>query len=296
MKRITLILATLTLLLGIGFSSSKIQAARTGATKTTDTRTTLVDYTDYNKLYRDAISAGVINPKTLSYDAWVKENVKEFLPVYKNALAQKAFDGSFTYEDWLKANNYGQAPVGSKTITPRSTVGGVTQESIVGGFTLKAGDIFITNSTEDGSSGVYLGHAAIANGDGHILDMPGPGQHNRQSTMADWINEYSKPGKWIKVYRLNNSTLAAQVAKYADTHFYSSNGTATQDIFLDYQITIHAYEINPTYCSKLVYDALWYGSGSTDLMMTCSGIVTPFELPNLIMGAYGPNLVKTYNG
>lgn len=175
--------------------------------------------------------------------------------MYQNGLTLGAYDITFTFDDWLKANNYGQAPV-----APTATIinKGLQPNSIVGGFTLKAGDIFITNSTEDGSSGIYFGHAGIANGDGHILDMPGgknTSDNNRQSTMSDWIKQYSVPGKWIKVYRLKDSNLASQVAKYADTHYYSSNGTATKNIHIDYELTPHLYVTSPSYCSKLVYDA-----------------------------------------
>ena len=267
----------------IGTSTTSIE------TPTTENSETSPTDTGYHQYYQDGITKGAIDPNTLSYDDFYDDIVNRFIPIYQNGLTLGAYDITFTFDDWLKANNYGQAPVGSMTITPKS---------IVGGFTLKAGDIFITNSTEDGSSGFYLGHAGIANGDGHILDMPGgknSSDNNRQSTMSDWINQYSVPGKWIKVYRLRDSNLASQVAKYADTHYYSSNGSATKNIHIDYGLNPHLYETSPSYCSKLVYDAYYFGSGSIDVMIPSPSVyVLPFGLIDTFEPSYKPSLVKTY--
>lgn len=290
MKRILLALMALTLLLGFTIFIPKTFAMQDGGIKATQNTATTDAATKvlYNKLYQEGIDYGAIKPKITSKDQWVKENEEQFMPVYKEGLDQHVFDASLSYSEWLKLNNYGQAP----TVEDNSAFSVVAPNATVGGFTLKAGDIFITNAT---SSAGILGHAAIANGDNHILDMPGFFKTNRQSVTADWINEYSKPGYWIQVYRLKNSTLANKIAVYADTHYYSTTGTATQDVFLDYALTPHLYEINPTYCSKLVYDALWYGSGSTPLMQAYTGYVLPYSLISTFNSSYTPPLVKTYN-
>lgn len=186
----------------------------------------------------------------------------------------------------LKFNNYGQLP----TIE----INNFSTFAVVDGFEIKAGDILITNATSSVTG--YLGHAAIANGDNHILDMPGIGKENRQITTADWIKNYTKSGKMIQVFRIKNQPgLASAVAKYADTHYYSTNGTAAKDVHLTYGIDNHLYRVNPTYCSKLVFDAYWYGSGSQPVMQAVSGIVAPYYLIGTFTDLYRPSLVKTYS-
>ncbi|EOV9529234.1 hypothetical protein ACRS6Y_20420 [Bacillus cytotoxicus] len=245
---------------------------------------------DYQSLYNQAIEKGVLDQNSVSFDQWLEQNEKEFMPVYQDGLNQGVFQEPLSYTEWLKLNNYGQPPIsptGDNKILEDVTI----RRANWGGFTLKAGDIFITNATS--SSGI-LGHAAIANGDNYILHMPGAGEENEQLTTSKWMNRYTESGKWIKVYRLKDQNLARDVARYADRNFYSTTGSATKNIHLSYSINLRLYEKNPTYCSKLVFQALYYGSGSRNVMKAVSGIVTPYGLIDTFNAAYKPPLVKTY--
>lgn len=244
---------------------------------------------DYSSLYNQAIQEGVLDRNTVSLEQWTQQNKEEFYPVYVEGIQAKVFDQPLTYAEWLKLNNYGQAPK-----TNSDTLEDVTlQYATWKGVSIKAGDIFITNAAM--SKGI-LGHAAIANGDNYILDMPGYGEGNRQSRATDWLNEYSQNGRWIKVYRVKDQTLARQVASYADRNFYSSTGSATRNIKLDYNLSPHLYSKNPTYCSKLVFQAYYYGSGSKPVMKSPSGYVLPYGLVDTFNDSYKPSLVKQFNG
>lgn len=189
---------------------------------------------DYQSLYNQAIQEGVLDQNSVSYNEWLKQNKEEFMPIYQDGLKQGVFLEPLSYNEWLKLNNYGQAPMGDTEFFDD-----VTPKGSWGGFTLKAGDIFITNAT---SSAGIVGHAAIANGDNYILHMPGAGQGNQQLSTSNWMQKYTASGKWIKVYRLKDQTLARDVARYADRNFYSTTGSATKNVYLDYGIDTHLYQ------------------------------------------------------
>ncbi|WP_163651902.1 YiiX/YebB-like N1pC/P60 family cysteine hydrolase [Listeria sp. PSOL-1] len=154
----------------------------------------------------------------------------------------------------------------------------------------------ITNNT---SSKGITGHAAIANSDNYILDMPGTGRrpaksNNRQSTVSSWLKEYDNSGKYVKVYRLKDQDMAKRVARYADRNYYSTTGSATKNIQLDYGIDYHLYQKSPSYCSKLVYQAYYFGSGAAKVVYPKNGFVAPYFLIGTFTANYKPQLKKTF--
>lgn len=247
---------------------------------------------DYEALYNQAIQEGIVNKDELSLDEWLKQN-EEYQQIYDEGVELDVLDStSLKYGEWLKLNNYGQEP---KDEDNEEVVSFRINAKSKAKFTIKPGDIFVTNAT---SAAGIVGHAAIANGSNHILDMPGvkrgasPENNNRQLTVSQWLSKYSDG--WIKVYRIKDSSLAAQVARYADTHYYSSKGTTTKDIHIKYGLTPHLYSLTPSYCSKLVYDAYYYGSGSKSVMKKHSGYVFPYDLITFFNRSYKPSKVHTY--
>ncbi|MCD2207267.1 hypothetical protein [Listeria booriae] len=259
------------------------------------TRANAEEAPDYKKLYSQGIEEGIINSETTLFEDWQRENEEEFYPNYKEAIAtEDGLPEEFNnYETWLKVNNYGVPPEGDlgdwQDVTPglRATWGG---------FTVKAGDIFMTNNTD--SIGI-VGHVAIANSDNYILDMPGEkwnpqNNNNRQLTVASWLNTYKRSGKWVKVYRMNNQTIAKQVAKYADRNYFSTTGSAVKNIKIPYKITADLFSKTPSYCSKLVYQAYYYGSGSLPVLIKTYGIVTPYNIIGYFHLNYRPLLMKTF--
>ncbi|WP_369878239.1 hypothetical protein JNUCC21_14455 [Bacillus sp. JNUCC-21] len=261
---------------------------------------------DYKAIYNQAIKEGVINQFELSYDDWLKENVG-FKKIYDEGIQEDVLEPTLSYEQWIKLNNYGQEPKDDNTelvsytikgspnakVTLLSTTSSSVKVTSLSSFSVKPGDIFITNST---SSAGIIGHSAIANGSNHILDMPGYGNksdNNRQLTVSQWVSKYNNG--WIKVYRLKNSSLAAQVGKYADRHYWSTTGSSKKNIHIPYKLTPHLYSVSPSYCSKLVYDAYWFGSGSASVLVKRSGYVMPFNLINNdFTSKYRPSLVHRY--
>ncbi|MBC1473961.1 hypothetical protein HB852_04985 [Listeria grandensis] len=241
---------------------------------------------DYLKIYEQAVEEEVINPDYLTYEQFSKRCREELYPIYKDGLDQGAFEEDIDYGDWIKANNYGQAPKADQEFEEVTLMARAQWN----GFYIKAGDIIITNGTS--MSGI-VGHVAIANSDNYILDMPGTAKkskkdNNRQLTVNAWMKQYS--GGSIRVYRLKNQTLAKNIAKYADRNYFSTKGTSNKDIHIPYAINYHLYEKPPksSYCSKMVFQAYYYGSGSAAVMKPVSGFLAPYHLIGKINKSYTP--------
>jgi hypothetical protein len=148
-----------------------------------------------------------------------------------------------------------------------------TKYSLYSLATLKAGDILITNATS--SSGI-VGHAAIAISSNEILHIAGFGQKVEVNSINNFKNRYSSG--WIKVYRLNNSTIAGRAASWARTNYKGSNAV--------YKITTNLTTKTETYCSKIVFQAYYFGGSSAVVgpKFTLTGTVMPYVLPSLFSG------------
>ncbi|MBC2137469.1 hypothetical protein HCA93_14325 [Listeria innocua] len=243
---------------------------------------------DYEALYDQGVAEGIIPSADVSLETWVEANENEYKQVYQDGLRDDVYDASMTYEEWIKLNNYGQPPVVDENweeVPQNPMVRGVYK-----GYTVKKGDILITNGT---SSSGLLGHAAIANGNEYILDIPGKGETTRQLRTSVWMDSYDKYG-WVKVYRLKDSSVANAAAVWADKNYYSTKGTSKQDIFPKYGLTGSRYAKNPTYCSKIVLQAFYFGTGSKPVVQVFPSLVTVYDLPNYFSKAYKPQQVKYF--
>ncbi|EAF6815802.1 hypothetical protein FZW90_06905 [Listeria monocytogenes] len=243
---------------------------------------------DYETLYTQGVSEGIIQSADVSLEAWIEANENEYKQVYQDGLKDDVYDTSMTYEAWIKLNNYGQPPVVDENWeeVPRNPM----IRGVYKGYTVKKGDILITNGT---SSSGLLGHAAIANGNEYILDIPGKGKTTRQLTTREWMDNYDKHG-WIKVYRLKDNSVANAAATWADKNYYSTKGSLKQDIFPKYGLTGSRYAKNPTYCSKIVLQAFYFGTGSKPVVQVFPSLVTVYDLPNYFSKAYKPQQVKYF--
>ncbi|WP_163652524.1 hypothetical protein [Listeria sp. PSOL-1] len=132
--------------------------------------------------------------------------------------------------------------------------------------------------------------------------MPGGGNwkrgipdNNRQVTTKKYIQDHIS--YWNYVYRVPNSSLAKKVAQYADRTFYSSKGTSKKDRHIDYAIDLYMKRKDPNYCSKLVYQAYYYGSGSLPVMNPYPSInapIPPQQVINTFSNRYLPYCIGKY--
>lgn len=247
---------------------------------------------DPNVLYQKGIEFGAINQSEVSLENW-QEQEKSYRENYDNAIKEGIFK-DITYDKWLEMNNYGQCPkldpeVFDEIIIPPKS----RRQKRSAKPPILSGDILITNST---SSSGFVGHAAIANGNEYVLDMPGTRNgrskydNNRQLRAWEWFNDYNDG--YIHVFRIKDRSVARQVGRYADRHYYSTNGSATKNVHINYQINPYLYDMSTAYCSKLVFCAYWYGSGSLPVMRGMTGFLSPFALKNCFTPRYAPTQIN----
>lgn len=60
--------------------------------------------------------------------------------------------------------------------------------------------------------------------------------------------------------------MANKCANYADRTFWNSTGGYHKNIHIDYRITSRLTTKNPNYCSKLVFQSYYWGSGSASFI------------------------------
>lgn len=139
---------------------------------------------------------------------------------------------------------------------------------------LERGDVIITNAT---SSAGLTGHAGIAVSKAEILHIEGPGKKPSIINTTEWKKKYpSGIINWTKVYRSVSPINGSRAAQWARNTYRSSNAT--------YKITMDLASTHETYCSKIVWQAYYYGAGKshTDNPPTLKGIRLPYDLPTTV--------------
>lgn len=143
---------------------------------------------------------------------------------------------------------------------------------------MQAGDIIITNGT---SFSGLTGHAGIAISNTQILSIAGPFSNPSVQTITNWKSRYQKTGSsnWSRVYRVNKPIDATTAYAWAKKTYQNSNSF--------YDITTNLAGTQYTYCSKIVWQAYYYGAGSHTIKKPAGLIVLPYSLPNYFNSGMG---------
>ncbi|KRL14400.1 hypothetical protein [Schleiferilactobacillus perolens] len=266
-------------------------------------------------LYQQGISAGKINAGTYSLETFYY-NYNQALSLFMHQFSDISSNHSFN--DWFAQSiNYGAMPDGSNVlpntpkINPNIELRSQTDNGNALERAIQKGDILIVE-------GGGFGHAAIATSDNYILEMSGGGDivnwtltgipnNNHQFSKHKWIFGTGKAGEqgayspehiasWIQLWRPRNGT-GEKAANYADSTFWNSNHGYTKNRYIDYRITSGTLTTNPNYCSKMVWQSFWYGTGSANVIGSWSVGVTfiaPGAIINTFESNYAPYLVGKY--
>lgn len=127
--------------------------------------------------------------------------VSDSFRTYTELREEGVLGDNITYEYWVKLN--ARAAKLEKELERSSQLKKVYDSnmfSISSSYSMKAGDIFVTNAT---SSFGLTGHAGIAISSSRILHIAGPGEHPTTLSLYSWNNDYTDNG-WTKVYRHTN--------------------------------------------------------------------------------------------
>lgn len=265
-----------------------------------------------NELYQRAIEQGKVSKEKYSFFAF-KENYLDNKTTY-NAM-KKSIGTDLDYDNWFDTvMNYAAFPDGEGHSKSETHVLTRSSNSARGNRLkndIRKGDIILVSTPG-------FGHAAIANTDNYILEMSGGSNfldfailgisdNNHQFSKTNWIfgsntkEQGVKPSNHIKytiqLWRIPNKNMANKCADYADKMFWSSTHKYKKDRHITYRITSSTLRLNPNYCSKMIFQAYYNGSGTAPVIkseMATLTFIAPFALPNMFTSKYAPYKVGTY--
>ena len=196
--------------------------------------------------YLDYVDAGWIK-SDITYEIW-QEMVEQSMTLEE--ILENSEDFVLVY-DSSDVGTYGVAPI----------------------YSMEKGDIFVTNGT---SSAGILGHAGIAISASNILHIAGFGENPDIISLNQWNSAYTDTDTdhWTKVYRHYSSSTATEAGDWAyDTYAYTD---------VEYALSLDLSSTNETYCSKIVWQAYYYGPSSPAATGSLSGYVLPYDLVDRI--------------
>lgn len=238
-----------------------------------------------------------VSPKVSQAEELSQPPVDLSEDVYDQFVEEGIIDSSISYETWTSINTEDSfdefnsgipvpnvlmevEPDSSKTkgfsiLSQSSSDFGSSSTS---GPTLKKGDILVSNGT---SSFGLTGHAGIAISSTQVLHISGKGAKPLVITSKQWQDRYGIVRGQIegnnthtKVYRVGSTTNATKAADWAITNYKGKS--------YDYGITTALLSKDPTYCSKIVWQAYNYIGG---VDTPSSKIATPYGLPGYFKSA-----------
>ena len=217
---------------------------------------------DFSKsAYSDLVEEGVVD-KSLSYNSWVDANTEDSFEELEKEfpVPNKLME---VEPESKTAKGYS---VPSKTF---STMAAAASKGPV----LKKGDILVSNGT---SSYGLTGHAGIAISSSKVLHISGAKTNPKVITSKQWQDRYGivkgqVNGTKIRtnVYRVSSTKVASKAADWSTKNYKGKK--------YSYMITSNLSSKNPTYCSKIVYQAY---SSAKAVNYPAGGIATPYGLPS----------------
>lgn len=250
--------------------------------------------TPIDDLYITAVTSGKIDPDRYSKAAF-EYTYHEGLKVYTEQL--RAGMPFITFNEWFAGVRFGAMPDGSGTDPNIAAAKPASAAANIDRFVreIRKGDILIVESGG-------FGHAAIATTNNYILEMHGGGNivnwamtgisdNNKQYTTRAWIKAHIK--QWTQIWRPRKG-IGKEAATFADYKFWSSSHAFKKNRHITYRLTAGPTVPNPNYCSKMVWQSFWFGTGSKKVATGTSFFIAPSDLPNYFYAAYKPYKVGRY--
>lgn len=209
--------------------------------------------------------------------AKAEEEEQENEQNYNQLKSENIIDDSVSEEEW---NEYLKEDKTEKeNIESEKEITSYAKSS----FKLKKGDVLITNGT---SSKGLTGHAAIAISSKTVIHISGSGAHPSTKSFASFKKDYGKGKKWVKVYRSKKAGAGTKAGNWAIKNYKGKK--------YKYGINTKLSKKNPTYCSKIIYQAYKYGASKKSIYDPGSHIISPYALPNISSNAYKLKKIKTF--
>lgn len=241
-------------------------------------------------VYEDAVNEGIIDQRKYSFETFERDERNIFRDIYNEYQALKNTE-MMSYTEWLVMNNFGILPDTKLSLFEGKTVErNNTDNKSMFMATVKKGDILITKRSSRG----LIGHTAIMTTDYWVLEMPGGSgwangipDNNQQIGKDAWFDLHA--ADWTTVYRCPDRVAADWAAQWADHTYYSPTDGATKVKHITYKLTNDIVSINPSYNSKLVIHAYYFGTGSEQIVKELSAIkspIAPVSIPSYFLSPF----------
>lgn len=198
---------------------------------------------------------------------------------YQKLIELEILDSNFPYETWVEINSEERTNHLNSGLNNNNPM-------LMAAPALVRGDILISNGT---SSFGLTGHAGIVVGSNEILHISGPGKVPVVISFNTWSNNYGKAKGGIintEVYRISNWTHRNNAADWARNKYENSGA--------GYNLLTSLDSFAYTYCSKIVWQAYYYGSSTPLVNFPASDIATPYGLPKYFKSTAGLSFQFTF--
>lgn len=245
---------------------------------------------EFIKAYNIGINKKIINSSDMSQSEFISLCKDSVYPAYLQAVKDRP---TLTFQQYIAEDNYeqpieqpGDNPTTVTAETHTSNVSGRLKTAAHNGYSMKPGDILVVYGRDASAS--LIGHAAIATSSKFVLEMPGPGRGAAHTSKSAFFKLNTKGKRYVAVYRIKkHPTYAAHAQNYAWNHMYKKTRPNK------YFISTNLYHKSPSYCSKYVYLAYYWGATKKAVKYYPSNlhIVSPHGLVGNFVGSFKPNWI-----
>lgn len=243
--------------------------------------------------YQQGVRKGIINDSNMSYGDYFAVCKYSMFPYW---LKNVASTSNKSFEEFMSEDNYEVPKSADLNVTTvvvhvaKSYGKAYSKKRAHSSYHMKTGDIFICYGKN--FNGTFIGHAAMALSNSKIIHMPGTGKRAQVWTKKHFFksNTGGKSHAYVAVYRIKKHPhLAKKAVLYSYRKMYKTHNPK-------YGITTHVFHKSPSYCSKYVYLAYWWGvSHKTVKDVGNFHILHPHSFLGDFKGSFSPKyLYKIY--
>lgn len=249
----------------------------------------------FENAYNNGVSEGIIHGD-VSKGSFVRYCQNSVYPAYQRSQENLPYFARSTFTEYLEEDNYEQPvendiPTVATSSSAQPSDGLAYAKKKLPSFKMKAGDIMVvygTNSIKN-AVGTFVGHAGMAISSKSVLHMPGFKKKAQKWSKSSFFKKYTKGASYVSVYRMPTSKYAQKAATYAYKNMYKKHNPK-------YTLTPVLYSKSPSYCSKYVYLAYYWGAGHTNIGIKSYPLgihyVTPHGLIGNFLSSYPSTMPK----
>lgn len=256
------------------------------------------DLEDFNKLNdTDKALYGVgVKLKLFEPLKYTNYNYSQHVPIFRSTYEEftELTKNPIKYKEWLIMNTFGILQDVQESLLNEKERSDYEHNKNKFKDAVRPGDILLTNGKDKKGT---LGLASMMLDEYNILEMSGlhtpvDGMiDNLRVNKEDWFTAHLED--WVHIYRCHNSSDADSAATWAHHNYYNPDDIGVQVVNMTYYISSDFLSTNPSYGSKLVLQAYYFGSDAinkknvhNDTLVFPTTIAKYFKKPLEYVGKY----------